>query len=55
MKVFITLCVLFVGAYCAPMLDNQLGTEWATFKRVHKKQYSTIEEESDRYVIRDFL
>ncbi len=55
MKIFITLCVLFVGAYCAPVLDNQLETEWATFKRVHKKQYSTIEEESDRYVIKEFL
>jgi len=55
MKVFITLCVLFVGAYCAPMLDNQFDTEWALFKRVHKKQYSTNGEESARYVIREFL
>jgi hypothetical protein len=37
------------------MLDHQLGADWATFKRVHKKQYNTIEEESVRYVIRNFL
>jgi len=50
MKAFIALCVLFVGAYCAPMLDEQLGNQWALFKRVHEKQYSTVEEESTRYV-----
>jgi hypothetical protein len=55
MKVFISLCVLFVGAYCAPMLGNQLTNEWALFKRVHHKQYNTIEEESSRYVMTDFF
>jgi hypothetical protein len=55
MKVFISLCVLFVGAYCAPILDNQLSNEWALFKRVHQKQYKTIEEESVRYDIKEFL
>jgi hypothetical protein len=48
MKVFLSLCVLFVGAYCAPMLGNQLGNQWTLFKRVHHKQYNTIEEESIR-------
>jgi hypothetical protein len=55
MKVFITLCVLFIGAYCVPLLDKQLGNEWALFKRVHQKQYKTNEEESARYVIREFF
>jgi cathepsin L len=51
MKAFIALCVLFVGAYCAPMLDEQLGNSWALFKRVHEKQYSSVEEESARRTI----
>jgi hypothetical protein len=55
MKIFITLCVLFIGAYCVPLLDKQLGNEWALFKRVHQKQYKTNEEESARYVIREFF
>jgi hypothetical protein len=50
MKVAIALCVLFVGAYCAPMLDEQLGSQWALFKRVHEKQYNSVEEETARYV-----
>ncbi|CAF3606443.1 unnamed protein product [Rotaria sp. Silwood1] len=49
MKFFIALCVLFVGAYCAPILDNQLGNEWALFKSVYQKQYNTTEEENIRY------
>lgn len=49
MKVAIALCVLFVGAYCAPMLDEQLGNSWSLFKRVHGKQYNTVEEETARY------
>ncbi|CAF4228081.1 unnamed protein product, partial [Rotaria magnacalcarata] len=48
MKAVIALCVLFVGAYCAPMLDEQLNSQWALFKRVHAKQYNTIEEETAR-------
>jgi len=55
MKVFISLCVLIVGAYCAPMLGNQLGNEWTLFKRVHHKHYNTIEEESIQYVMTDFF
>ncbi|CAF1384098.1 unnamed protein product [Adineta steineri] len=51
MKVIIALCVLFVGAYCAPMLDEQLGNQWALFKRVHEKQYYSIEEETARRTI----
>ena len=51
MKAFIALCVLFVGAYCAPMLDEQLGNQWTLFKRVHEKQYNSVEEETARYVV----
>jgi len=51
MKAVIALCVLFVGAYCAPMLDEQLGSHWALFKNVHGKQYSSVEEESGRRAI----
>jgi len=47
MKVIIALCVLFVGAYCAPALDNS----WALFKRTHEKQYSTVEEEVARRTV----
>ncbi len=52
MKVVIALCVLFVGAYCAPMLDEQLGSQWTLFKNVHSKQYNSVEEEAARYVIK---
>jgi hypothetical protein len=55
MKVFIGLCVLFIGGYCVPLFDKQLGNEWALFKRVHQKQYKTNEEENARYVIREFF
>ncbi len=51
MKIFIAICVLVVGTFCAPMLDNQVNSEWELFKRVHEKQYKTSEEESIRYVI----
>jgi cathepsin L len=33
------------------MLDQQLGNQWSLFKRVHQKQYSTIEEETARRTI----
>jgi len=33
------------------MLDQQLGNQWTLFKRVHQKQYSTIEEETARRTI----
>jgi len=48
MKVFIALCILFVGAYCAPMIDNQLNNAWTLFKHVHQKQYNSFEEETTR-------
>ncbi|CAF3327923.1 unnamed protein product, partial [Rotaria sp. Silwood2] len=48
MKVVIALCVLFVGAYCVPVLDEQLNDDWALFKRVHEKQYNSVEEEANR-------
>jgi hypothetical protein len=48
MKVAIAVCMLFVGAFCAPMLDEQLGNAWTLFKRVHQKQYKSVEDESIR-------
>ncbi|CAF0975592.1 unnamed protein product [Rotaria sordida] len=51
MKVIIALCVLFVGAYCVPVLDDQLNDEWNLFKRVHEKQYNSVEEETTRRAI----
>jgi cathepsin L len=51
MNVFIALCVLLVGAYCAPMLNKQLDDEWESFKNVHKKQYNSVAEESARRTI----
>jgi len=51
MKAFIALCVLFVGAYCAPMVDEPLNNAWTLFKRVHEKQYNSIEEEANRRAI----
>ncbi|CAF1457313.1 unnamed protein product [Rotaria sordida] len=35
-------------AYCAPILDNQLDNEWALFKSVYQKQYTTIGKENVR-------
>lgn len=55
MKIFIVLSILFIGAYCAPMLGNELNNEWELFKRIHQKQYNTNEEESVRYVIINFF
>jgi cathepsin L len=51
MKAVIALCVLFVGAYCAPMPNVQFENEWTLFKRVHEKQYNSIEEETTRRAI----
>ena len=34
------------------MLDEKLGNSWNLFKRVHQKQYGSVEEESARYVER---
>lgn len=50
MKAFIALCLLFVGAYCAPMIDEQLNSQWELFKRTHEKTYATVEQEAARYV-----
>ncbi|CAF1131708.1 unnamed protein product [Rotaria sordida] len=47
MKVVIALCVLFVGAYCAPVYDD----EWTLFKRTYGKQYNSVEEEANRRTI----
>jgi hypothetical protein len=48
MKVFIGLYVLVIGAYCAPMFDEQLDNQWSLFKRVQEKQYASIDEETTR-------
>ena len=48
MKVIIVLCAFFLGAQCAPMLNEKLGTHWALFKNLHQKQYNSIEEETAR-------
>ncbi|CAF3225378.1 unnamed protein product [Rotaria sp. Silwood2] len=51
MKVIIALCVLFVGAYCVPVFDDQLNNEWTLFKRIHGKQYNSVEEETNRRAV----
>jgi cathepsin L len=48
MKLVIALCVLFVGAYCVPVLDEQLNSNWDLFKRVYGKQYNSVEDEANR-------
>jgi hypothetical protein len=48
MKLTFALCLLFVGAYCAPILDEQLNDSWTLFKRVFKKGYASNEEEMVR-------
>lgn len=53
MKAFIALCVLVIGAYCAPTID-EFNNEWTLFKRVHEKQYSSVQEEATRYIIQYF-
>jgi len=47
MKAALAICLLVVGAYCAPMV-NERDNHWALFKRVHKRQYISVEEESTR-------
>jgi len=51
MKITFVLCLLFVGAYCAPILDDQLNDSWTLFKRVFKKTYASTEEETVRRTI----
>jgi len=51
MKAILALCVLFVGAYCAPMFDDHLSSSWTLFKKVHEKKYATAEEEAARRTI----
>jgi hypothetical protein len=48
MKICFVLCLLFVGAYCAPIVDEQLNESWELFKRVFKKTYASTEEEISR-------
>ena len=48
MQVSIVFCLLVAGAYCAPMLDEKLGNMWSLFKRVHKKQYNSVDDETSR-------
>jgi len=50
MKAILALCVLLVGAYCAPTVD-ELDNAWTLFKRVHEKRYASVEEESARQTI----
>jgi len=40
-----------VGAYCAPIVDEQLNESWTLFKRVFKKTYASTEEEISRRTI----
>lgn len=54
MRIFVILYILIIGASCAPMLDKQRLNDWELFKRVHRKQYATNEEESIRYVMKNF-
>ncbi|CAF4820191.1 unnamed protein product [Rotaria sp. Silwood1] len=44
MKLVIILCVLFVGAYCAPVPNEQLNDQWNSFKKLHGKKYNFVEE-----------
>ena len=50
MKILIVVSFLFIGAYCAPLFNEQLDNDWNLFKRVHQRQYNSVEEESHRYV-----
>jgi hypothetical protein len=45
MKIIFALCLLCVGAYCAPIFDDQLNDSWTLFKRVHKREYASTAEE----------
>ncbi|CAF1040579.1 unnamed protein product [Didymodactylos carnosus] len=44
MKILIALCVLFIGAFCAPTFDTANNEGWNLFKQVHSKQYTNDEE-----------
>ncbi|CAF4888278.1 unnamed protein product [Rotaria sp. Silwood1] len=48
MQAFIVVYALFISAYCVPIFDEQLNYQWSLFKRVHKKQYASINEEMIR-------
>jgi hypothetical protein len=48
MRILIVLYALFISAYCASLFDEQLNDQWNFFKRTHKKQYVSIEEENAR-------
>ena len=46
MKSLILLCVVLVSGHCFPTS----GETWSLFKRVFKKDYSSNEEETNRFV-----
>jgi hypothetical protein len=48
MRILIVLYAFFISAYCASLFDEQLNDQWNFFKRTHKKQYVSIEEENAR-------
>lgn len=51
MKAVLALCFLFIGVYCAPVVDETRNSQWELFKRVHEKTYATVEEEANRRTI----
>ncbi|CAF4526838.1 unnamed protein product, partial [Didymodactylos carnosus] len=50
MKVFIALCVLFIGAFSAPAFDTANNDGWNLFKQVYSKQYTNEQEVHRRSV-----
>ena len=48
MKFIVAICLLVVSVSCAPLVDDELNDAWTLFKRVHKRSYASIEEESQR-------
>ncbi|CAF1021254.1 unnamed protein product [Adineta steineri] len=51
MKICIILFTVFLSTYCVSILDEKLNNSWSLFKRIHKKQYVSIEEEITRRTI----
>jgi hypothetical protein len=49
MKACIALCLLFVCVYSAPTSNVELDAPWVQFKRLYEKQYTSVEEEINRY------
>jgi hypothetical protein len=50
MKSLIILCIVFISGHCLPVFDNELNNSWSVFKRVFEKEYSSNEEEINRFV-----